>query len=106
MAYFLLRLSPPRPTFPHDGTADEMAAMARHADYWQGLAAEGSALLAGPVFEGEGAWGLAIVDVSDETAARSLADADPAVTSGLGFRFDLFPIASLILPPPAAGNAA
>ncbi|MGO6900779.1 hypothetical protein ACCS96_09875, partial [Rhizobium ruizarguesonis] len=74
MAYFFLRLQPPRPTFPHDGTGEEMAAMKRHAEYWHRNALAGSAIIVGPVFEGEGAWGMAIVEVEDQAAAQLLAD--------------------------------
>lgn len=97
MAYFFLRLQPPRPTFPHDGTGEEMAAMKRHAEYWHQNALAGSAIAVGPVFEGEGAFGVAIVEVADQAAAKALADADPIVTSGFGFRFDVLPMPSVIL---------
>ncbi|WP_064683795.1 YciI family protein [Rhizobium bangladeshense] len=101
MAYFFLRLLPPRPTFPHDGTAEEMAAMKRHVEYWHRQAFAGSAIAVGPVFEGEGAFGMAVVEVEDRTAAQALADGDPIITSGFGFRFDILPMPSIILRPPA-----
>jgi len=101
MACFFLRLQPPRPTFPHDGTGEEMAAMKRHAEYWHRNALAGSAIIVGPVFEGEGAWGMAVVEVEDQAAAEALADGDPIITSGFGFRFDILPMPSIILRPPA-----
>ena len=101
MAYFFMRLVPPRPTFPHDGTGEEMAAMKRHAEYWHRNALAGSAIIVGPVFEGEGAWGMAVVEVEDQAAAQALADGDPIITSGFGFRFDILPMPSIILRPPA-----
>ncbi len=97
MAYFFMRLMPPRSTFPHDGTGEEMAAMKRHAEYWHQNALAGSAIAVGPVFEGEGAFGIAVVEVADKAAAQALADADPIVTSGFGFRFDVLPMPSVIL---------
>ena len=97
MAYFFMRLVPPRPTFPHDGTGEEMAAMKRHAEYWHQNALVGSAIAVGPVFEGEGAFGIAVIEVADQAAAQALADADPIVTSGFGFRFDVLPMPSIIL---------
>jgi uncharacterized protein YciI len=105
MAYFFLRLIPPRPTFPHDGTGEEMAAMQRHAEYWRQNALSGSAIAVGPVFAAEGAFGIAIVEVEDRDAARALADDDPIITSGFGFRFDISPMPSIILRPSAAQNA-
>ena len=101
MACFFLRLQPPRPTFPHDGTGEEMAAMKHHAEYWHRNALAGSAIIVGPVFEGEGAWGMAVVEVEDQAAAQALADGDPIITSGFGFRFDILPMPSIILRPPA-----
>lgn len=105
MAYFLMRLMPPRPSFPNDGTGEEMAAMKRHAEYWHQKALSGSAIAVGPVFEGRGAWGVAIVEVEDRAEAQALSDGDPIVASGFGFRFDILPMPSIILRPSAAPNA-
>jgi hypothetical protein len=44
-----------------------------------------------------------VVSVGDRQAAL-LADADPVIRSGLGFRFDILPMPSIILRPSAAGN--
>ncbi|MBZ9790629.1 YciI family protein [Rhizobium sp. 3T7] len=104
MAYFFLRLVPPRLRFPHDATGEEMAAMKRHVTYWHQNAKEGSAIAVGPVFEGEGAWGMAVVSAVDQKAAQALADADPIIQSGYGFRFDILPMPSIILRPSVAGN--
>lgn len=97
MAYFLLQLRPPRPTFPFDATEAENAAMGEHGAYIRQLAADGVVIAAGPVFDPAGAWGLAVVEVADETAADELAASDPVVRSGLGFRYDRASIPSLIL---------
>lgn len=104
MAYFFLRLVPPRPRFPHDATGEEMAAMKHHVAYWHRNAEDGSAIAVGPVFEGGGAWGMALVSAQDQQAAQALADADPIIQSGHGFRFDILPMPSIILRPSAAGN--
>ena len=37
----------------------------------------------GPVLDPAGVWGLAIVDVEDEAAARAIVDEDPAIVSGV-----------------------
>ncbi|TCL72754.1 YciI family protein [Rhizobium sp. BK251] len=105
MAYFLMRLMPPRPSFPHDGTGEEMAAMKRHVEYWHQKALSGSAIAVGPVFEAQGAWGVAIVEVEDQAEAQALSDGDPIIASGFGFRFDILPMPSIILRPSAARNA-
>ena len=106
MAYFFLRLLPPRPTFPHDGTGEEMAAMKRHAEYWHRNALVGSAIAVGPVFEGEGAWGMAIVEVAGSGGGAGACRWDPIVTSGFGFRFDILPMPSIILRPPAGSDTS
>jgi uncharacterized protein YciI len=103
MAYFHLKLLPPRPTFPQDATAEEMAAMRRHSSYWHEKAEVGIAIVVGPVFDARGAWGMAVIEVDDADAARAAADADPVVLAGLGFRFEVSPIPSLILRPAVAG---
>ncbi|CDM59552.1 putative conserved protein [Rhizobium favelukesii] len=92
------------PAFPHDATGEEMAAMKHHVAYWHRNAEDGSAIAVGPVFEGEGAWGMALVSALDQQAAQALADADPIIQSGHGFRFDILPMPSIILRPSAAGN--
>lgn len=68
MAYFHLRLVPPRPTFPHDATEPEVKA-----------------------------WGMALVEVENAEEAQLLADADPIILAGIGFRFDIEPMPTLIL---------
>ena len=101
MAYFMLKLNAPRPGFPGDATEQELAAMAAHSAYWHQLAAQGAAIAVGPVFDPAGPFGMAIVDVAGDRAAGELADSDPVITAGLGFRYDSFPIPSLILRQPA-----
>ncbi|HUH49808.1 MAG TPA: YciI family protein [Mycoplana sp.] len=97
MAYFHLRLLPPRPSFPHDASEKEMEAMNRHAAYWREKAAAGTAIAVGPVFDAEGAWGMAVIEVEDEAAAQAVADNDPVILAGLGFHFRVAPMPSLIL---------
>lgn len=92
MAYFHLKLVPPRGTFPHDATSGEMAAMERHSVYWQKQGDAGRAIAVGPVFAKDGAWGM----VPDE-AAQALADDDPVIAARLGFQFEIAAMPSLIL---------
>jgi uncharacterized protein YciI len=97
MAYFHMRLVPPRKTFPFDGTEVEMAAMAEHAAYWRQQAAARTMIVAGPVFDPAGAYGIVVADVADEAAAKKLADDDPVIQANLGFGFEIAPMPSLIL---------
>jgi uncharacterized protein YciI len=97
MAYFHLKLIPPRPTFPSDMTEVEREAMGRQAAYWQGKAEERFAIAVGPVFDPVGTYGMAVVEVDDEDAAAALGENDPVVKAGLGFRYAVASIPSLIL---------
>lgn len=96
MAHFLLRLEPPRASFPQDATAAEMDAMAAHGAYWQGKADAGLALAVGPVADPSGIWGMALVEVEDEAEATSLTTEDPVIRADLGFAYRVMPILSLI----------
>ena len=82
MAY-LYRLLPPRPTFgPADMSPEEAEVMQRHGAYWQEQVERDVAVAFGPVLDPKGSWGLALLDLDDEDAARGAADDDPAVQSG------------------------
>jgi uncharacterized protein YciI len=94
MAFFFCRLMPPRPTFPFDMTEEERADMGKHADYLRSLGEGGAMLMAGPVAEGQGAWGMAVFEAADEAELRTLTDADPVVRSGRGFSYEILPMLS------------
>ncbi|MGH9482075.1 MAG: YciI family protein, partial [Terriglobales bacterium] len=80
--FFVFRLLSPRPTFPADMTAEEGAAMQRHGAFWARLTRDGKVVVVGPVLDPAGPWGLAVVRVADESAARELEAADPIIQSG------------------------
>ena len=88
---FLVRLVPPRPSFPWDMTGEEQALMSRHAAYLRELTAKGACLVAGPVLDPAYPWGLAILDVESEDEARRIAYLDPTVVAGLN-TVDLWPM--------------
>jgi uncharacterized protein YciI len=96
MAGFVFRLLGPRPTFPGDMTADEAELMGRHSAYWRGLTREGTVVAFGPVLDPAGVYGLGVVQVDDEAAAQALADADPVVRAGIGFRVEIAPMLALV----------
>ena len=79
---FLYRLLPPRPSFPQDMSPEETDVMNRHLGYWQDLLDRKVALAFGPVLDPEGTWGLGLLDLDDEQAARAVGEDDPAVRSG------------------------
>jgi uncharacterized protein YciI len=97
MAYFLLRLKAPRPSFPFDATEEETARMQEHFAFWQEKADAGTAIVVGPVFDPAGVWGMGLVEVGDESAARALYESDPIIRAGLGFSYDVLPVPQLIL---------
>jgi uncharacterized protein YndB with AHSA1/START domain len=90
--YFLCRLLPPRPSFAQDMSAEEAEIMKRHAAYWGGLLRSDVAIVFGPVADPKGAWGVGIVRAADEAAVNSLRDADPAILSRRGFRYEVLPM--------------
>jgi len=81
--HYVVRLIPPRPTFHLDMNDEERAIMARHAEYWAALIERGIVVVYGPVVVGGDSWGLGVVRVDSEADARTLAEADPAVSSGM-----------------------
>jgi uncharacterized protein YciI len=97
MPVHVLRLKSPRPTFPGDMTAVEAAAMGEHGAYWQGLAGRGVAIVVGPVLDPRGPWGLAVVETASFDEAQALGEADPVIRAGLGFAYDIHPMAQAIL---------
>jgi uncharacterized protein len=79
---FLYRLLPPRPTFAQDMSSAEADVMRRHVAYWQDLLNRHVALAFGPVLDPEDPWGLGLLDLEDEPAAREIGEGDPAVQTG------------------------
>jgi uncharacterized protein YciI len=97
MAYYLLKLLPPRPTFPFDMTDPERELMQKHSEYWQMFTDKGAVIAVGPVLDPDGPWGVGIIEVDDDNAAQTLADNDPVVKGNAGFRSVIMPMPSLIL---------
>ena len=96
MAYYFMKLTPPRPTFPNAASAEEMAAMADHAEYISDLIKQNIVLAAGPVHQGEGSWGVGIARSETEDTLRALCENDPVILAKLGFHWRLFPMGSLL----------
>jgi uncharacterized protein len=99
MEHFLYRLIPPRPTFPADATDAENEIMQEHFGYWTGLIAGRKVVAYGPVMDPRGTYGVAILEVADEAAARTIADGDPAIHADAGFGFELHPMANAVVRP-------
>ena len=66
--------------------------MGEHVGYWKKLFDEGVAFAFGPVADPKGVWGVGIVEVEGEAAVKALEKDDPAIQSGLGFRYEALPM--------------
>lgn len=97
-SYFLCRLMPPRPTFALDMNATERALMGEHASYWRQHMREGRVVVFGPVADPAGPWGLGVVRAKDVADVRAFADRDPTMSSGIGFRWEILPMLTAVLP--------
>ena len=92
MKTFFCKLTAPRPTFAQDMSEAERRLMQEHAVYWREWMDEGRVVTFGLVGDPVGAYGIAVVEVDDDAEVRRLTDNDPTVRSGLGFRFDVYPM--------------
>jgi uncharacterized protein len=80
---YFIRLIPPRPTFATDMTSAEEKVMDDHYLYWKDKFEKGVCLFGGPVLDPKGAFGVLVVVAANVDEARTLAEADPSVRSGL-----------------------
>ena len=81
--HFFYKLVPPRPDFHLTMNETERQAMNEHKDYWAGLIEQRKVIVYGPVFDPNGAYGMAVLDVENDEEATSLKNNDPAVSSGI-----------------------
>ena len=93
---FLYYLIPPRPTFVQDMTESERKIMQEHATYWKGLIDEDIAIVFGLVLDPKGPWGVGIIDVAGESAARTVGTNDSAVKEG-SLTFEAYPMPRIVL---------
>lgn len=63
--------------------------MQEHFAYWLGLMDERKVVVVGPVLDPKGTYGIAVLEVEDESIAQNIASSDPAITSQAGFRFEV-----------------
>ena len=88
---YFFKLIPPRATFPGDITPEESALMDEHAEYLRKEFEAGRALIYGPVFRPDGAFGMTVREVADEAEARAFAEKDPSVRAGMN-RWEIYPM--------------
>jgi uncharacterized protein YciI len=95
--YFLLKLIAPRPTFPADMTEAEQRVMQEHGAYLKAYVDKGAVIVMGPVLDPKGSWGVAIVEVDSEDEVGAITGKDPTILSGLGFRYEIYPMLRVIV---------
>jgi uncharacterized protein YciI len=84
-------------------TPDEAKAMQEHGAYWQQHLARGRVLVVGPVADPEGAFGIAVIVAEEGEDVNPLCKDDPAIKSGLGFRYKLHVMPKHIVSPKIGG---
>ena len=84
MPTFVLRLTSPRPDFALTMSDEEREIMGRHAAHWQPFIEAGRMVVFGPVLDGQGSWGLGVLEADDEDEVKAHAAGDPVVTTGTG----------------------
>jgi len=79
---FFVRLVANRPNFAMSMTADEQAIMGAHGEFLQGQLAAGTLLVAGPVLDPAGIFGMAVFEAESMDEIRRLLERDPAKALG------------------------
>ena len=79
--YYALKLNPPRATFFHDITQEELSIMKLHSEYWRNLMSKGYVIAFGPVLDPKAAYGFGIVEADEEQVKAFIAN-DPANALG------------------------
>lgn len=96
MPAFYCKLHAPRTDFAQTISAAERELMARHGAYLRDFTAKGWLVAFGPVADPQGFFGVGIWDAPEGTDVAALLAADPAIKSGLGFRYELHPMPNLV----------
>ena len=99
MSHFLCKLTPPRPTFLSDMSADEALVMRRHREYWTPRVEIGVVIAMGPVTDPAGGYGVAIIEAPSRHALEAMLASDPAILSGSGFSYQVFSMPAIAVRP-------
>ncbi len=98
MKYYLFKLIPPRPTFPADMTPAEAKLMQEHSEYWRDLMRKGLVVVYGPVSDPKGSYGIAVLQLDDDTDANALGAGDPTIKANAGYKFEVHSMPQVVLP--------
>ncbi|WP_224242496.1 YciI family protein [Hyalangium gracile] len=85
-----------RPDFAMTMTPDEQATMRAHGEFLQSQLAAGTLVVAGPVPDPAGVFGLGVFEAESLDALRRLLDGDPAQVIG---RYELAPMGPTVVRP-------
>ncbi len=92
--FFFVRTQNPRPTFHLVMTIEERSVMTQHVAYWSEKAAQGIAIVFGPVMDPKGVYGIGVYQVQDEAEMNELIEHDPA--NGL-LHYEVLPMARAVV---------
>jgi uncharacterized protein YciI len=98
-SFFFARLIANRPDFAMSMTADEQATMRAHVEFLHGQVAAGTLVVAGPVLDPAGIYGMAVFEAESMDALRALLERDPARAIG---RYEVVPMGPAIARPHGA----
>ncbi len=94
--FFFARLVANRPDFPMSMTADEQATMRAHGEFLHRQLAAGTLVVAGPVMDPKGLFGMAVLEAASIDEVRRLLDGDPAKAIG---RYEIAPMGPAVVRP-------
>ena len=94
--YFVARLLAHRPDFPAQLTAQEGAVMQRHSAFLAEQLALGTLVIAGPVLDPKGVYGLGVFEAESLEAVQAILARDPAQAIG---RYEVAAMASAVSRP-------
>ncbi|MDY7232478.1 YciI family protein [Hyalangium rubrum] len=81
-SHFFVRLVAHRPNFAMSMTADEQAAMRAHTEFLLGQLTAGKLVVAGPVMDPTGVFGMGVFEAESIDEVRRLLESDPAKAIG------------------------
>ncbi len=93
---FFCRLVANRPNFAMSMTADEQATMRAHGEFLQSQLTAGTLVVAGPVMDPAGIFGVVVFEAESVDEIRRLLDRDPAKAIG---RYEITPMGPSVFRP-------
>ncbi len=95
-SFFFCRLVANRPNFAMSMTADEQATMRAHGEFLHSQIAAGTLVVAGPVMDPAGVFGMAVFEAESMDELRRLLERDPAKAIG---RYEIAPMGPTVARP-------